>query len=88
MEADIVIRGGQVVTADAVFIADVAIAGEKIVAVGAAPAAKRTIDAAGKYVIPGAIDSHVHFRAPGYDYKEDWQTGTGAAARGGVTTVL
>ena len=46
------------------------------------------IDAAGKYVLPGAIDSHVHFRSPGYDYKEDWQTGTGAAARGGVTTVL
>ena len=42
----------------------------------------------GKYVMPGAIDSHVHFRTPGYDYKEDWQTGTGAAARGGVTTVL
>ena len=50
--------------------------------------AKQVIDATGKYVLPGAIDSHVHFRAPGYDYKEDWQTGTGAAARGGVTTVL
>src|SRR5205814_4322947 len=88
MEADIVIRGGQVVTADAVFTADVAIAGDKIVAVGSAPGAKKIIDATGKYVLPGAIDSHVHFRAPGYDYKEDWQTGTGAAARGGVTTVL
>jgi dihydroorotase len=88
MKAEIVIRGGQVVTADAVFAADVAIAGEKIVAVGDSIEAKRVIDAQGKYVIPGAIDSHVHFRAPGYDYKEDWQTGTGAAARGGVTTVL
>ena len=88
MEADIVIRGGQVVTADAVFTADVAIAGEKIAAVGDALKAKKTIDATGKYVIPGAIDSHVHFRAPGYDHKEDWQTGTGSAARGGVTTVL
>lgn len=88
MEADIVIRGGQVVTADAVFTADVAIAGEKIIGVGDSPKAKKTIDATGKYVIPGAIDSHVHFRAPGYDYKEDWQTGTGAAARGGVTAVF
>ena len=88
MEADIVIRGGQVVSGDAVFAADVAIAGEKIIAVGKDFNGKRTIDASGKYVIPGAIDSHVHFRAPGYDYKEDWQTGTGAAARGGVTTVL
>ena len=84
----IVIRGGKVVTGDGVFEADVAIEGEKIVAVGNVPAGKKTIDATGKYVMPGAIDSHVHFRAPGYDYKEDWQTGTGAAARGGVTTVL
>jgi dihydroorotase len=88
MEADIVIRGARVVTAEAVFPADVAIAGDKIVALGSALHGKRVIDASGKYVIPGAIDSHVHFRAPGYDYKEDWQTGTGAAARGGVTTVL
>jgi allantoinase len=88
MEADIVIRGGQVVTADAVFEADVAISGEKIVAVGDPLNGKRVVDAKGKYVIPGVIDSHVHFRSPGYDYKEDWQTGTGAAARGGVTTVL
>ena len=88
MEADIVIRGGEVVSADAVFSADVAISGEKIVAVGKDLKAKKIIDATGKYVLPGAIDSHVHFRAPGYDYKEDWQTGTGAAARGGVTTVL
>jgi len=88
MNADIVIRGGEVVTADAVFLADVAIAGEKIVAVGGSHTAKKIIDAKGRYVIPGVIDSHVHFRSPGYDYKEDWQSGTGAAARGGVTTVL
>src|SRR6185503_6516436 len=88
MEADIVIRGGKVVSADAVFPADVAIAGEKILAVGGSHSGRKMIDATGKYIIPGAIDSHVHFRAPGYDYKEDWQTGTGAAARGGVTTVL
>lgn len=88
MSADIVITGGKVVTADAVFEADVAIAGEKIVAVGQSLSGKKVIDAKGKYVMPGAIDSHVHFRTPGYDYKEDWQTGTGAAARGGVTTVM
>ena len=88
MRADIVIRGGEVVAANAVFPADVAIIGEKIVAVGAGLEGKKTIDATGKLVIPGVIDSHVHFRAPGYDHKEDWQTGTGAAARGGVTTVL
>ena len=86
--SDYVIKGGKVVTGDALFEADVAVEGEKIVAIGNVPAGKKTIDATGKYVMPGAIDSHVHFRSPGYDYKEDWQTGTGAAARGGVTTVL
>ena len=88
---DIVITGGKVVTPDGTFEASIAIAGESIVAIGprdALPQARETIDASGKYVIPGAIDSHVHFRAPGYDYKEDWQTGTGGAARGGVTTVF
>src|SRR3954469_14422263 len=91
MQADIVITGADVVSADSVYRADVAIAGEKIIAVGAPasmPSSKRVIEAKGRHVLPGAIDSHVHFRAPGYDYKEDWQTGTGAAARGGVTTVL
>jgi dihydroorotase len=39
-------------------------------------------------VLPGAIDGHVHFREPGYTHKEDWGSGTGAAAVGGVTTVF
>jgi len=88
---DTLITGAHVVTPDGTFDAAVAVAGETIVAIGprdALPAARETIDASGKYVLPGAIDSHVHFRAPGYDYKEDWQTGTGGAARGGVTTVF
>ena len=51
MEADIVIRAGQIVTADCIFQADVAIAGESIVAVGQGLSGKRIIDAAGKYVI-------------------------------------
>lgn len=42
----------------------------------------------GKYLLPGAIDAHVHFRTPGHEYKEDWRTGSAAAAAGGVTTVL
>ena len=88
MSADLLIRGGKVVSAEGAFDADVAIQGEKIVAVGTGLEGSRVIDAAGKFVIPGVIDSHVHFRVPGYEHKEDWQTGTGAAARGGVTTVL
>lgn len=46
------------------------------------------IDAAGKYVAPGLIDGHVHFRDPGFTYKEDIHTGALAAAAGGFTTVI
>lgn len=48
----------------------------------------RTIDASGKIVMPGLIDLHVHFRDPGLTYKEDIETGSKAAARGGFTTVV
>jgi len=48
----------------------------------------RVIKGAGKFLIPGAIDVHVHFREPGAAHKEDWETGSSAAAMGGVTTVL
>jgi dihydroorotase len=46
------------------------------------------VDVTGMHLLPGAIDVHVHFREPGYDHKEDWRTGTEAAAMGGVTTVF
>lgn len=46
------------------------------------------LDASGKVVAPGLVDVHVHFREPGFTYKEDIQTGSRAAARGGVTTVV
>lgn len=48
----------------------------------------RVIDAKGALVLPGAIDVHVHFRDPGMTRKEDWYTGSCAAAAGGVTTVI
>ena len=47
----------------------------------------KLLKVAGKYLIPGAIDLHVHFREPGLVYKEDFTTGSQAAAAGGVTTV-
>ena len=49
--------------------------------------ADRMIDAEGCYVMPGLIDLHVHFRDPGQTYKEDIETGSRAAAKGGFTTV-
>ena len=47
-----------------------------------------TIDATGCCLLPGIIDDHVHFRDPGFTYKEDLQTGSAAAAAGGFTTVV
>jgi dihydroorotase len=45
-------------------------------------------DLTGKYLMPGVIDAHVHFRSPGYEKKENWETGSKAALAGGVTTVF
>ncbi|MGQ0664439.1 MAG: allantoinase AllB [Pseudomonadota bacterium] len=90
-EADLVIHGGRIVSPEAVFEASLAIEGGVIVAVGRAelmPRAAATIDAKGLHLLPGIVDPHVHFRAPGYEYKEDWASGTAAAACGGVTTVF
>jgi len=53
----------------------------------AAPAGADTIDASGKYVVPGLIDMHVHLRDPGLEYKEDIVSGTRAAVAGGFTSV-
>lgn len=50
--------------------------------------ADRVIDSSGKFLMPGMIDSHVHFRTPGANYKEDFESGSRAAVVGGVTTVL
>lgn len=50
--------------------------------------AENEIDCAGKVILPGAIDVHVHFRSPGFEYKEDWKSGSEAALSGGVTTVM
>ncbi|MFM0158045.1 allantoinase AllB [Paraburkholderia sediminicola] len=90
-QVDLVIRGAKVVSADQIIDASVAIDGERIVAVGhddLMPSAREEMRADGLYLLPGAIDSHVHFRDPGYPNKETWKTGSAAAACGGVTTVF
>jgi dihydropyrimidinase len=84
---DVVVRGGQVVTASDVFEAAVAVKGDRIVALGPEallPPAARVIDATGKYVLPGLIDCHLHV-GPEYD---DWTTAPLAAARTGLTTLV
>jgi dihydroorotase len=88
---DLAITGGTIVTPGGRFAGDIGIRGELIAAItapGALGLATDTLDAAGLHILPGAIDVHVHFREPGMAHKEDWDTGTAAAAMGGVTTVF
>jgi dihydropyrimidinase len=86
------IKGGTVVNADSTTRADVLIDGERIVAIGEAldVAVDRTIDATGKWVIPGGIDPHTHMELPfgGTFAKDTFETGTRAAAFGGTTTII
>ena len=88
------IQGGTVVTAAETMRADVLVDGEKVVAIGtglgASAAADRTVDAAGRYVMPGAIDVHTHMEMPfgGTFSADDFATGTAAAAWGGTTTIV
>jgi dihydroorotase len=91
MTADLVIHNGKLVSPDSVIDASLAIKDGRVLATGAAdamPATAEIFDAAGLHILPGAIDVHVHFRDPGYPHKEDWESGTAAAAFGGVTTVF
>lgn len=84
---DLIVRGGQVVTASDVVETAVAIKEGRIVALGSEallPPADRVIDASGKYVLPGLIDCHLHI-GPEYD---NWKTAPLAAARTGLTTLL
>ena len=88
---DLLIKGGQVFDGSGGREAAVAIAEGRVAAIvtsGALPPARDVIDATGKLIFPGLVDSHVHFRDPGLTHKEDFGTGTLAAAAGGVTTVM
>ena len=90
------ISNGTVVTADGSYAADVLVDGETIAGIGAGlpgmanAAIDETIDAQGKYVIPGGIDVHTHMKLPfgGTFAKDDFFTGTRAAAFGGTTTIV
>ncbi|MDX2066239.1 MAG: dihydroorotase [Fimbriimonadaceae bacterium] len=87
---DLLIRGGHLVTSAGVERADIGIAAGKIVAIGdlGGGAAAETLDATHLHVLPGAIDTQVHFREPGLEHKEDLESGTRAALHGGVTAIL
>jgi dihydropyrimidinase len=86
------IKGGTIVNADATTTADVLVDGERIALIGERLEieADDTIDATGKWVIPGAIDVHTHMELPfgGTFAKDTFETGTRAAAFGGTTTII
>src|SRR5271154_5888363 len=82
---DLIVRGGEVVNHAGRGLADVGVVAGKIAAVGdlGAASAGEVFDAAGLTVLPGVIDSQVHFREPGLEWKEDLETGSRAAGLGG-----
>lgn len=89
--ADLLIRGGTIVTPSGEYRADVAVEGGRVLAIGRlADSAKTTIDATGMLVLPGLVDAHVHLELASWDAvtPNDWHLGTVAAALGGVTTVI
>src|SRR5687767_13509205 len=91
MAVDLVIKNGTIVSSMASYRGHLLVKDGKVLDVMVRddlPDAKDTIDATGLYVLPGSIDPHVHFRAPGLEYKEDWNTGSQAAVAGGITTII
>jgi len=86
---DLLIRGGMVATPSGIAEADVAVKGGRIAAIGSLNAkAAEIFEAKGLHVLPGVIDSQVHFREPGNEHKEDLESGSRAAVLGGVTAVF
>jgi len=89
---DLLIRGGCVATVSDMFEADVAVSGETIVAIGRGlPGGRREIDARGKLVLPGGVDSHAHIEqlsAAGIMNADTFESATVPAAFGGTTTVI
>src|SRR5580692_8242060 len=87
---DLLIRGGICATPSGIAEADIGVIGGRIAAVGALSHAKaaEVFEARGLHVLPGVIDTQVHFREPGNEHKEDLESGSRAAVLGGVTAVF
>src|SRR5215831_18575543 len=91
MAVDLIVKNGTIVTPLSTNRGHVLIKDGKVLDVMVRddlPQAREVIDAAGLHVLPGLIDPHVHFRVPGLDYKENFNTGSQAAAAGGITTII
>jgi len=91
MRYDLILKNGTLVTPDESFKADIAVKDGKIAFTGkleGCDTADEVYDADGKHILAGIIDAHVHFRDPGLTEKEDFETGSMAAAFGGITTIV
>jgi dihydroorotase len=91
MTYDLLLSGGALITPDGRVQADLAVAGGRIAELlpwGSAAPAARTLDCRGLVVLPGVIDTQVHFREPGLEHKEDLETGSRAAVLGGVSALF
>lgn len=85
----ILIKNGNILLDDRIVKRDILIIGNRIEKIEEnISSADKVLDASGCFVMPGAVDVHVHLREPGFSHKETIQTGTLAAAKGGITTVL
>ncbi|MDD0853779.1 dihydroorotase [Halobacteriovorax sp. GB3] len=89
-EFDLVIKNGTLILKDGETIADIGVSGKKIKSISKnlQGHAKEVFDATGMHIFPGIIDTQVHFREPGLVHKEDLESGSRAAALGGVCTFL
>jgi dihydroorotase len=87
---DFLLRGGTLVNQDGESLRDIGIQGDKIAAIGdlSGSSAGEVINAAGLHILPGVIDTQVHFREPGFEHKEDLESGSRGAVLGGVTAVF
>src|ERR1043166_9584925 len=87
---DLVLKGGTVVNHDGEGLRDIGVRGGRIAAIGdlSRASAGEVGDCRGLHVLPGVIDSHVHFREPGLTHKEDLESGSRGAVLGGVTAVF
>src|SRR5215212_7007832 len=87
---DLILKSGTVVNQDGAGVRDLAIANGRIAAIGSfgQGSAGEVIDCTGLHILPGVIDTQVHFREPGLTHKEDLETGSRSAVMGGVTAVF
>jgi dihydroorotase len=87
---DAIFKNGTVVNHDGIHRADIGVVGGRIAAIGAlsGASAEETVDCTGLHILPGVIDTQVHFREPGLEHKEDLATGSLSAVMGGVTAVF